>query len=205
MSCAGRCMHADTISHGSGLPLTRQRCTRRSRPDVPGGEVGQRRSVADCVTRRANPRSPATAYRPGPDIPLSSRVLFSVTEDIDEQAPDLVQGTLDLLILKILALEPMHGWAISQRLRQVSRGALSGQRRIAVPRAAQAGARGLGSSRVADEWRRTPRARRLSTPTTRFGRHASLSEVSSRPGNACRDTWPLRWVEDLPSRSRCEA
>src|SRR5215475_147001 len=33
---------------------------------------------------------------------------------------DLVQGTLDLLILKILALEPMHGWAISQRLKQVS-------------------------------------------------------------------------------------
>jgi len=34
--------------------------------------------------------------------------------------PDLVQGTLDLLILKIVALEPMHGWAIGQRLRQVS-------------------------------------------------------------------------------------
>ena len=33
---------------------------------------------------------------------------------------DLVQGTLDLLILKILALEPMHGWAIGQRLRQIS-------------------------------------------------------------------------------------
>jgi PadR family transcriptional regulator PadR len=33
---------------------------------------------------------------------------------------DLVQGTLDLLILKILALEPLNGWAISQRLRQVS-------------------------------------------------------------------------------------
>ena len=33
---------------------------------------------------------------------------------------DLVQGTLDLLILKILALEPLHGWAISQRLKQVS-------------------------------------------------------------------------------------
>src|ERR671925_350815 len=37
---------------------------------------------------------------------------------------DLVQGTLDLLILKILALEPMHGWAIGQRLRQVSGDAL---------------------------------------------------------------------------------
>ena len=33
---------------------------------------------------------------------------------------DLVQGTLDLLLLKILALESMHGWAISQRLNQVS-------------------------------------------------------------------------------------
>ena len=33
---------------------------------------------------------------------------------------DLMQGTLDLLILKILALEPLHGWAISQRLKQVS-------------------------------------------------------------------------------------
>lgn len=33
---------------------------------------------------------------------------------------DLVQGTLDLLLLKILALEPLHGWAISLRLKQVS-------------------------------------------------------------------------------------
>lgn len=32
----------------------------------------------------------------------------------------LVQGTLDLLILKILALEPMHGWAVGQRIRQMS-------------------------------------------------------------------------------------
>jgi len=33
---------------------------------------------------------------------------------------DLIQGTLDLLLLKILALEPLNGWAISQRLKQVS-------------------------------------------------------------------------------------
>jgi PadR family transcriptional regulator, regulatory protein PadR len=33
---------------------------------------------------------------------------------------DLVQGTLDMLILKILALEPHNGWAISQRLQQIS-------------------------------------------------------------------------------------
>jgi len=33
---------------------------------------------------------------------------------------DLVQGTLDLLILKVVALEPSHGWAIAQRIRQMS-------------------------------------------------------------------------------------
>ena len=33
---------------------------------------------------------------------------------------DLVQGTLDLLILKTIALEPMHGWAIAQRIRHMS-------------------------------------------------------------------------------------
>ena len=37
---------------------------------------------------------------------------------------DLPQGTLDLLILKALSLQPMHGWAISQRIHQVSRAAL---------------------------------------------------------------------------------
>jgi len=33
---------------------------------------------------------------------------------------DLVQGTLDLLLLKILALQPLHGWAISRRLKSIS-------------------------------------------------------------------------------------
>jgi len=33
---------------------------------------------------------------------------------------DLVQGTLDLLILRVIALEPMHGWAIGQRIKQMS-------------------------------------------------------------------------------------
>ena len=32
---------------------------------------------------------------------------------------DLVQGTLDLLILRVIALEPMHGWAIAKRIRQM--------------------------------------------------------------------------------------
>ena len=55
-----------------------------------------------------------------------ARVLHLLTErspailDSVSRPADLVQGTLDLLVLKILALEPLHGWAISQRLKQVS-------------------------------------------------------------------------------------
>ena len=37
------------------------------------------------------------------------------------QRIDLPQGTLDLLILRTLALEPLHGWAISERVQQISR------------------------------------------------------------------------------------
>jgi PadR family transcriptional regulator, regulatory protein PadR len=37
---------------------------------------------------------------------------------------DVLQGTLDLLILKAASLEPLHGWGLSQRIQQISRGAL---------------------------------------------------------------------------------
>ena len=40
---------------------------------------------------------------------------------------ELPQGTLDLLILKALALEPLHGWAVSERLQQISSDALQVQ------------------------------------------------------------------------------
>ena len=49
-------------------------------------------------------------------------MLLSVTDwnTYMSKPTDLVQGTLDLLILKVIALEPMHGWAIAQRIRQIS-------------------------------------------------------------------------------------
>jgi transcriptional regulator len=43
---------------------------------------------------------------------------------VSSERLDLPQGTLDLLILKVLSRDPMHGWAISERLRQVSRAML---------------------------------------------------------------------------------
>jgi PadR family transcriptional regulator PadR len=65
---------------------------------------------------------PGASLLRGRLLRLHGRVnLSSVTEDTGVSKPnDLVQGTLDLLLLKILALEPFHGWAISQRLKQVS-------------------------------------------------------------------------------------
>jgi transcriptional regulator len=39
--------------------------------------------------------------------------------DVSDQT-DVLQGTLDLLIMRTIALEPMHGWAIAQRIRQIS-------------------------------------------------------------------------------------
>ena len=46
---------------------------------------------------------------------------------VAEKRLDLPQGTLDMLILKAVALEAMHGWAISERLQQISRDAIQVQ------------------------------------------------------------------------------
>ena len=40
---------------------------------------------------------------------------------MSQSKTDLLHGTLDLVILKVLALEPMHGWGISQRIQQISK------------------------------------------------------------------------------------
>ena len=46
---------------------------------------------------------------------------------MDAQKSDLLQGTLDVLILKIVALEPIHGYGIAQRIRQISKAVLQVQ------------------------------------------------------------------------------
>jgi PadR family transcriptional regulator, regulatory protein PadR len=85
--------------------------------------------IGASVGRAVTPRCyvPSLKVSP-PDQHLSpcllrAEVLVSVTEDINRsmsKPSDLVQGTLDMLLLKILALEPMNGFAVSQRLKQVS-------------------------------------------------------------------------------------
>ena len=57
---------------------------------------------------------------------------------------DLLQGTLDVLILKTLALEPMHGWGVALRIQQVSKDMLQ-IGRLSLPGTASAGIQGLDS------------------------------------------------------------
>jgi transcriptional regulator len=69
---------------------------------------------------------------------------------------DVIQGTLDLLILKTLSLEPMHGFGIARRVEQVSRGVFKvnpGSLLAALQRLERAGW-------VDAEWRRTENSRR---------------------------------------------
>ena len=75
--------------------------------------------------------------------------------------PDLPQGTLDLLILKTLALGPLHGYAIAQRLQQVSRDVVIVQQGTLYPALHRLEKRGAPEGRV--EAARTPGATRSST------------------------------------------
>jgi PadR family transcriptional regulator PadR len=83
--------------------------------------VGGHRAATKLLSEVRNyNRDVSPAKSISPCLPRA-QVLASVTEDIGMSKPsDLVQGTLDMLLLKILALEPMNGFAVSQRLKQVS-------------------------------------------------------------------------------------
>ena len=75
---------------------------------------------------------------------------------MDPTNTDLIQGTLDLLILKSLSLQPMHGYGIGRRIEQISRGVFKvnpGSLLVALRRLERAGW-------VDAEWRQTENARR---------------------------------------------
>jgi len=72
------------------------------------------------------------------------------------KSTDVVQGTLDMLILKTLALEPMHGYGVAVRIEQISRGVLkpnAGSLFVAFQRLQRAGL-------IKSEWKATENNRR---------------------------------------------
>jgi PadR family transcriptional regulator, regulatory protein PadR len=81
---------------------------------------------------------------------------------------DLVQGTLDLLILKTISLEPKHGWAIAKRIRQVSQEALQIQQGSLYPALHRLEQQGW----IKSEWR--------STETGRMAKFYSLTRSGRR-------------------------
>ena len=102
---------------------------------------------------------------------------------------DVLQGTLDLLVLKTLALEPTHGWGIAQRIQEMSRDALAVGQGSVYPALVRLQDRGLVSSawgvtennRRARYYRLTPLGRRqLEAETADWRRYAQAVELILR-------------------------
>ena len=89
---------------------------------------------------------------------------------------DLVQGTLDLLVMKILALQPEHGWAISQRLKQISGDVLQVSDGSLYPALHKLEQQGL----IKAEWKPTENNRRAKYYSlTRLGRKELEKEAAN--------------------------
>jgi len=89
---------------------------------------------------------------------------------------DALRGSLDLLVLKTLSLEPMHGWGISQRIQQVSRGLLDVNQGSLYPALQRLEEKGW----VDSEWRATDQGRRAKYyELTPKGRRALGDETES--------------------------
>jgi PadR family transcriptional regulator PadR len=89
---------------------------------------------------------------------------------------DLLQGTLDLLILKVAALGPIHGYGVAQRIQQMSQDALQVQQGSLYPALHRLEERGW----LAAEWRETETGREAKFYTlTRAGRRQLEAERES--------------------------
>ena len=105
---------------------------------------------------------------------------------MEKSSTDVIQGTLDMLILKTLSLEPMHGFGIARRVEQLSKGVFKvnpGSLLVALQRLERAGW-------LDAEWRQTPNGRRARVYSlTRAGRKqldVETTEWSRRAGAIAR-------------------
>lgn len=107
---------------------------------------------------------------------------------------ELLQGTLELLVLKILSLEPMHGWGIAQRIQQISRETFEVNQGSLYP----ALQRLRGKGWIRSRWRTTENNRRARyyqlTPTGKkqLARERAEWERSSTAVNSILDWLPER-------------
>lgn len=93
-----------------------------------------------------------------------------------QDSSDVLRGTLDLLILKTLTLEPMHGWGIGSRIQQVSRGVLDVNQGSLYPALQRLEQKGW----IESEWRTSENNRRAKYyRLTASGRRAVGAETNS--------------------------
>ena len=96
---------------------------------------------------------------------------------MSRKTPEMIPGTLDMLILKVLEVEPMHGWGITKRIQQVSEGALQvnqGSLYTSLLRMTRAGW-------IRSEWR--------ITENNRKARYYSLTRAGERQLGAEEERW----------------
>jgi len=94
---------------------------------------------------------------------------------VEDRNTDVIQGTLDMLILKTLSLTPLHGYGIARRIEQVSRGVFKvnpGSLLTALRRLERAGW-------LDSEWRRTENSRRAKYYTLTSAGHRRLGEETA--------------------------
>jgi transcriptional regulator len=96
---------------------------------------------------------------------------------VGESAAEVLRGTLDLLVLKTLSLEPLHGWGIGQRIQQLSRGVLDVNQGSLYPALQRLEHRGW----IGSEWRTTEAGRRA--------KYYSLTAAGERALASEREEW----------------
>ena len=103
---------------------------------------------------------------------------------------ELLQGTLELLILKTLSLEPMHGWGISQRIQQMSRDVFQVNQGSLYPALQRMKSKGW----IASEWRTTEKNRSAKYyMLTAAGERELARERSQWERSSSAVNWVLDW------------
>ena len=108
-----------------------------------------------------------------------------------EHRADLLQGTLELLILKLLSLEPMHGWGLTQEIEQASRQVLQVNQGSLYPALERLRRKGW----IRSEWRTTDNNRRARYyELTAAGRKQLAVERALWERSAAAVNWILDWA-----------
>ena len=109
---------------------------------------------------------------------------------MSDTRPELLQGTLELLVLRALSLEPMHGWGMAQRIQQLSRDVLEVSQGSLYPALVRMKRKGW----ITSEWRTTEHNRRA--------RYYRLTAAGTRQLARERESWvrassAVNWVLGL--------